>query len=91
MSISKQDIVLNISNNGQGIDAIILASKWYLYSCRCKQMLPNFIGLLNNVRFIYKTEQFIAEKNNRSPSHAKKWAGIMDLFSNAGNSYIDDL
>ena len=35
MSISKQAIILNISNNGQGIDTIILASKWYLYSCRC--------------------------------------------------------
>ena len=46
---------------------------------------------MNNVRFIYKTEQFIAEKNNSSHSHAKKWTGIMDLFSNAENSYITDL
>ena len=61
VTYSMRAIILNISINKQGIDTIILAPKWYLYSCRCKQVLPNFIGLMNNVRFIYETEQFLAE------------------------------
>ena len=57
----------------QFISYLFLLLKYYIYSCKFKNMLPNFITFKSFVKKLKEYEYLSAKKRNKLHSHFKKW------------------
>jgi len=58
---SRRDILLGIENvDYLYINSILLITKYYIYSCKFKKVVPSFSGVISLLRYKYKIEIFSA-------------------------------
>ena len=70
-----------MSNNYEGkqkelVNMLIIILKQYVYSSKCKQEIPNFIGLVAKMRYWYLVDKQIASENNKLEQFNKKWNDV---------------
>jgi hypothetical protein len=59
--LSRRDILLGIENvDYLYINSILLITKYYIYSCKFKKVVPSFSGVISLLRYNYKIEIFSA-------------------------------
>ena len=59
--LSRRDILLEIENvDYLYINSILLITKYYIYSCKFKKVVPSFLGVMSLLRHKYKIELFSA-------------------------------
>jgi len=54
-------------------NSLLLYGKYYIYKCRINNTLPTLKGLLRNIKYIYRTEEYVANKKNRMAQFVNKW------------------
>lgn len=71
---------------------VILIAKYYIYTCRCANRKPNFVGVKEKIESMYKVEEFIAKKENKWNRHVRKWNIIkpnLQLQQEEDQQFID--
>ena len=71
-----KDTLLGVENLDNNIlyNTLFMIVKQYLYSCRCREILPNFNHLMKSIKEVILIEKYIAVKKNKLDIHNKKWA-----------------
>ena len=59
-------------------NTLILVTKQYIYSCRCRGLVPFIDSLINRFSQTYKIEKIIALNKNKLHFHNNKWQLIAD-------------
>ena len=76
IKISEYDIIINksdVKGSNKCIDHIVLITKQYIYSCKCKVEKPKIRDIIGRVNEQYSVEKIIAQQNNKIRSHMNKW------------------
>ena len=72
--LSIRDIIIGILKEGMDlINYIVILGKTYLWTCRCKGIIPIFNHFKNILEIKYETEKYIAFKTNKIRQFKKKW------------------
>ena len=59
---------------------LILAAKRFIYTSRCQERIPTFVGFKNFVNGIQKVELFIANRADKLGKHIKKWGEFLQVL-----------
>ena len=72
--LSIRDIMIGILKEGMDlINYIVILGKTYLWTCRCKGIIPIFYHFKKILEIKYETEKYIAFKTNKIRQFKKKW------------------
>ena len=77
-TLSADTIILGLPD--KSFDIIILATKYYIYLCRCLKQNLSLTGLKAYLRNIYVIERNIAQKNFKMSAHDFKWKALGNLL-----------
>ena len=58
------------------LDSLSVMAKYYIYTSKCKEKIPDKQGFINMVDSCKKLEEQIAIESNKLAKHEKKWRGI---------------
>ena len=79
--LSIRDIMIGILKEGMDlINYIVILGKTYLWTCRCKGVIPIFNHFKNILEINYETEKCIAFKTNKIRQFKKKWE-MFEVFN----------
>lgn len=81
LSWNNSNIIFNLVHPkpGHAINFLVLIAKQFVYRFRCKNTIPQFQQLINEVEEIYDIEYVIASKRNNIRKHCEKWSALKEI------------
>ena len=72
--LSLKNILLGTQNGDKLSNFIILCAKYYIYTCKLNNKVPNVVQFKNVLNERKQVEKIIAIKNDKLEKHNKKWS-----------------
>ena len=82
INLSKSDILFGNLKFDTVLNQILLCVKIYIFRSKTERSIPTFIGLNKSLSYFYKTEKYIATKDQELISFNLKWNTYKTFIDN---------
>ena len=86
VSLSLKDIIVGlIETNAFLLNYLIVLGKYFIWNSRKQNNFPKFYLFTSLIKTKFKTEPYIAAKNNACKRFDSKWGFLRNYFSTEGD------
>ena len=55
------------------VNHLMITLKYYIHICKCKQIMPSTVGLIEKIKDTERLEKMIAIRKQKLEKHQRKW------------------